>query len=69
MSKYQEALIEQEKQAIRNRRNVRLADWQVKAIYFIAMLNNQALHDGRQEFFLKVEPGNPPTITEHKKGV
>jgi len=58
-------LLEQEQRAIAARRQ--MSSWQIKASYFLAMLNNRALQNGREEVLLVLVPGNPPTLKQVKK--
>jgi hypothetical protein len=67
MSRYSD-IVKQERDALAAKKNYRLAEWQVKMIYYIAMLNNKAMENGRQEITLILVPGRPPTIIEKAKG-
>ena len=64
---YRDDLERRERDAIEKRERDRFADWQVKMIYYIAMLNNRAMRNGRQEINLRLVPGKPPTLVEIKK--
>jgi len=59
------ALIEREEKSIAAARQ--MAKWQIQASYYLAMLNNSAMKNGRQEIHLILVPGDPPTLKQVDK--
>jgi len=56
------ALLEQENRAIAAAGV--MSQWQIKTSYYLAMLNNKALQNGREKIALVLIPGNPPKIRQ-----
>lgn len=61
----EQAAIERAKE---QRAIARLKPWQIKAAYYLAMLNNQSVANGRTAVTLTMEVGDIPTITVLNNG-
>jgi hypothetical protein len=63
MQSNRDALIQREEEALAAARSMsRLAPWQIRAAYYLAMLNNEAQREGTSTLLLRLTPGKMPKV-------
>lgn len=62
---HRDNLIASEERAIAQRKA--LANWQLKAAYFLAMVNNQAVKEGQTVVTIQLTPGQTPELRKVTK--